>query len=93
MGTGAAPWACAFYGLELNVYMVKVSSQQKPYRKAVMQTYGANVIPSPSDTTEVGRKILAEHPDTGGSLGCAISEAIEVALSKDKCRYVLGSRA
>ena len=56
-----------------------------------MQTYGANVIPSPSDTTEVGRKILAEHPDTGGSLGCAISEAIEVALSKDKCRYVLGS--
>lgn len=95
--TGAGQWgtalsmACAFYGLELNVYMVKVSSQQKPYRKAVMQTYGANVIPSPSDTTEVGRKILAEHPDTGGSLGCAISEAIEVALSKDKCRYVLGS--
>ena len=95
--TGAGQWgtalamACAFYGLDLNVYMVKVSSQQKPYRKAVMQTYGANVIPSPSDTTEAGRKILAEHPDTGGSLGCAISEAIEVALHKDKCRYVLGS--
>lgn len=95
--TGAGQWgtalamACAFYGLDLNVYMVKVSSQQKPYRKAVMQTYGANVIPSPSDTTESGRKILAEHPDTGGSLGCAISEAIEVALHKDKCRYVLGS--
>lgn len=95
--TGAGQWgtalsmACAFYGLDLNVYMVKVSSQQKPYRKAVMHTYGANVIPSPSDTTAAGRKILAENPDTGGSLGCAISEAIEVALSKDKCRYVLGS--
>ena len=95
--TGAGQWgtalsmACAFYGLDLNVYMVKVSSQQKPYRKAVMETYGANVIPSPSDTTEVGRKILAEHPGTGGSLGCAISEAIEVALHRDKCRYVLGS--
>jgi len=95
--TGAGQWgtalsmACAFYGLDLNVYMVKVSSQQKPYRKAVMETYGAHVIPSPSDTTEAGRKILAEHPDTGGSLGCAISEAIEVALRRDKCRYVLGS--
>lgn len=95
--TGAGQWgtalsmACAFYGLDLNVYMVKVSSQQKPYRKAVMETYGAHVIPSPSDTTEAGRKILAEHPDTGGSLGCAISEAIEVALHRDKCRYVLGS--
>jgi len=95
--TGAGQWgtalsmACAFYGLDLNVYMVKVSSQQKPYRKAVMETYGAHVISSPSDTTEAGRKILAEHPDTGGSLGCAISEAIEVALRRDKCRYVLGS--
>lgn len=95
--TGAGQWgtalsmACAFYGLDLNVYMVKVSSLQKPYRKAVMETYGAHVIPSPSDTTEAGRKILAEHPDTGGSLGCAISEAIEVALHRDKCRYVLGS--
>ncbi len=95
--TGAGQWgtalsmACAFYGLHADVYMVKVSSQQKPYRKAVMETYGANVIPSPSDTTEVGRKILAEHPGTGGSLGCAISEAVEVALHRDKCRYVLGS--
>lgn len=95
--TGAGQWgtalsmACAFYGLDLSVYMVKVSAAQKPYRKAVMHTYGANVIPSPSDTTEAGRKILAATPDTGGSLGCAISEAIEVALSKDKCRYVLGS--
>ena len=95
--TGAGQWgtalsmACSFYDLDLSVYMVKVSSEQKPYRKAVMQTYGANVIPSPSDTTTVGRKILAENPGTGGSLGCAISEAIEVALSKENCRYVLGS--
>ena len=95
--TGAGQWgtalsmACAFYGMDLSVYMVKVSSQQKPYRKAVMQTYGANVIPSPSDTTEVGRKILAENPNTGGSLGCAISEAMEVSFKKENCRYVLGS--
>lgn len=95
--TGAGQWgtalsmACAFYGLKLKVYMVKVSSQQKPYRKAVMETYGAEVIPSPSDTTNIGRKILAAHPDTGGSLGCAISEAIETAVTTDKCRYVLGS--
>jgi tryptophan synthase beta chain len=71
--------------------MVKVSSEQKPYRKALMEAYGASIIPSPSDTTESGRKILAENPGTGGSLGCAISEAIEVALKTDKCRYVLGS--
>jgi tryptophan synthase beta chain len=95
--TGAGQWgsalsmACAFYGLDLKVYMVKVSSEQKPYRKALMEAYGANVIPSPSDTTDAGRKILAENPGTGGSLGCAISEAIEVALKTDKCRYVLGS--
>ena len=95
--TGAGQWgtalsmACAFYGLNLSVYMVKVSSEQKPHRKEVMRTYGAKVIPSPSTTTEAGRKILAEHPDTGGSLGCAISEAIEVALGTSNCRYVLGS--
>ncbi len=95
--TGAGQWgsalsmACAFYDIDLSVYMVKVSSEQKPYRKALMETYGAKVIPSPSNTTNVGRKILAENPGTGGSLGCAISEAIEVALTTDKCRYVLGS--
>lgn len=95
--TGAGQWgtalamACAYYKLDLSVYMVKISSQQKPYRKAVMETYGAKVIPSPSDTTQVGRKILEEFPETGGSLGCAISEAIEVATHKDDCRYVLGS--
>lgn len=95
--TGAGQWgtalsmACAFYGVDLSVYMVKVSSQQKPYRKAVIETYGAKVIPSPSDTTEIGRKILADNPDTGGSLGCAISEATEVAMKTENCRYVLGS--
>lgn len=95
--TGAGQWgtalamACAFYGIDLTVYMVKVSAQQKPYRKAVIETYGGKVIPSPSDTTEVGKKILAENPNTGGSLGCAISEAMEVALKTDNCRYVLGS--
>jgi tryptophan synthase beta chain len=95
--TGAGQWgtamamACAFYGIDLTVYMVKVSSEQKPYRKALMETYGANLIPSPSNTTEAGRKILAREPDTGGSLGCAISEAIETSVKTDKCRYVLGS--
>lgn len=95
--TGAGQWgsalsmACAFYGIDLTVYMVKVSSEQKPYRKALMETYGAKVIPSPSNTTNAGRKILEENPGTGGSLGCAISEAIEVAVTTDKCRYVLGS--
>lgn len=95
--TGAGQWgtalsmACAYYGIDLKVYMVKVSSQQKPYRKAVIETYGGEVIPSPSDTTEAGRKILAKNPETGGSLGCAISEAIEVAMTTDNCRYVLGS--
>lgn len=95
--TGAGQWgtalsmASAFFGLDLDVYMVKVSSEQKPYRKAVMETYGANVIPSPSNTTEVGKAILAKNPTTGGSLGCAISEAVEVAVKSDNARYVLGS--
>jgi tryptophan synthase beta chain len=95
--TGAGQWgtamamACAFYNLKLTVYMVKVSSEQKPYRKALIETYGANLIPSPSNTTESGRKILETDPNTGGSLGCAISEAIETAVKTDKCRYVLGS--
>ena len=83
--------ACGFYGLDLSVYMVKCSANQKPHRKAVIQTYGAKVIPSPSNTTAVGRKILADNPTTGGSLGCAISEAVEVATTTPNCRYVLGS--
>ena len=95
--TGAGQWgtalsmACGYFGLKLRVYMVRVSSEQKPYRKAVMETYGAKVIPSPSDTTNVGRKILAEFPDNTGSLGTAISEAVEVAVSTEGTRYVLGS--
>lgn len=95
--TGAGQWgtalsmACAFFGLDLTVYMVKVSAEQKPFRKTVMETYGAKVIPSPSTTTEVGKRILAEHPDTGGSLGCAVSEALEVAMKTPNCKYVLGS--
>lgn len=95
--TGAGQWgtalsmACAYYNIPLNIFMVKVSTEQKPYRKAVMETYGAKVTPSPSDTTEVGRKILAENPGTGGSLGCAISEAMEVSMKTPNCRYVLGS--
>ena len=95
--TGAGQWgtalsmAAAFFGLNLDVFMVKVSSLQKPYRREVMRTYGANVIASPSDTTEAGRKILKEFPETGGSLGCAISEAVEKAVSTPGCRYVLGS--
>lgn len=95
--TGAGQWgtalamACAFYDIDLAVYMVKVSAEQKPHRRAVIQTYGGKVIASPSETTEVGRRILAENPNTGGSLGCAISEAMEVALHTDNCRYVLGS--
>ncbi len=95
--TGAGQWgtalsmACAFYGIDLDVFMVKVSSEQKPHRREVMRTYGARVTPSPSETTAVGRKILAEHPGTGGSLGCAVSEAVEVAMNKPGCKYVLGS--
>jgi tryptophan synthase beta chain len=95
--TGAGQWgtalamACAYYKVNLIVYMVKVSAEQKPYRKAVIETYGGKVVPSPSDTTEVGRKILAENPGTTGSLGCAISEAVETAVKTENCRYVLGS--
>ncbi len=95
--TGAGQWgtalamACAYFGVDLTVYMVKVSAEQKPYRKAIIETYGANVVPSPSDTTAIGRRILEEHPGTGGSLGCAISEAVEKAVNTDNCRYVLGS--
>lgn len=95
--TGAGQWgtalseACAYFGIPLTVYMVKVSSQQKPYRKAIMETFGAKVIPSPSTNTEVGRAILAKNSNNGGSLGCAISEAIEHAVKEENCRYVLGS--
>lgn len=95
--TGAGQWgtalsmACAYLGLDCKVYMVKCSYEQKPFRREVMRTYGADVTPSPSMTTQVGRKILAEHPDTTGSLGCAISEAVEVAVSTPGYRYVLGS--
>lgn len=95
--TGAGQWgtalsmACAYLGLDLKVYMVKVSYEQKPFRREVMRTYGAEVTPSPSTTTEVGKKILAEFPDTTGSLGCAISEAVEAAVTNDGYRYVLGS--
>ena len=95
--TGAGQWgtalseACSYFGLDLDVFMVKGSYNQKPYRKAVMQTFGANVVASPSDTTKVGRAILETHPGTSGSLGCAISEAIEKATTTPNCRYVLGS--
>ncbi|MDE6780232.1 MAG: TrpB-like pyridoxal phosphate-dependent enzyme, partial [Ruminococcus sp.] len=87
----ALSMACSYFDLDCKVYMVKCSYEQKPFRREVMRTYGANVTPSPSDTTEVGRKILAEFPDTNGSLGCAISEAVEAAVSQDGYRYVLGS--
>ena len=83
--------ACAYLGLDCHVFMVKCSYEQKPFRREVMRTYGAEVTPSPSDTTEVGRRILAEFPDTTGSLGCAISEAVECAVSTPNTRYVLGS--
>ncbi|NLK36817.1 MAG: TrpB-like pyridoxal phosphate-dependent enzyme [Epulopiscium sp.] len=95
--TGAGQWgtalsmACAFYDLPLKVYMVKISAEQKPYRKAVIETYGGTVIPSPSNTTNAGRAILAKDPNCTGSLGTAISEAIEVAVSTPNTRYVLGS--
>ncbi len=95
--TGAGQWgtalsmACAYLGLDCKVYMVKVSYEQKPFRREVMRTYGASVTPSPSMETGVGRKILAEHPGTTGSLGCAISEAVEKATSLPGYRYVLGS--
>lgn len=95
--TGAGQWgtalsmACAFFDLDCKVYMVKVSYEQKPFRREVMRTYGASVTPSPSMDTEVGRKILEAHPGTTGSLGCAISEAVEVATKNEGYRYVLGS--
>ncbi len=95
--TGAGQWgtalsmACSYFGLDCKVFMVKCSYEQKPFRREVMRTYGANVTPSPSTTTEVGKKILAEHPGTTGSLGCAISEAVEVATNTEGYRYVLGS--
>lgn len=95
--TGAGQWgtalsmASAYLGLDCKVYMVKVSYEQKPFRREVMRTYGASVTPSPSMDTEVGQRILKEHPGTGGSLGCAISEAVEVATKTEGYRYVLGS--
>ncbi len=95
--TGAGQWgtalaeACAFFKIPLTVFMVKCSYEQKPFRRSVMQTFGAEVIPSPSNTTKTGRAILEKDPDTGGSLGCAISEAVEKAVSTEGYRYVLGS--
>ena len=95
--TGAGQWgtalsmACSYFGLDCKVFMVKCSYEQKPFRREVMRTYGASVTPSPSTETEVGRKILSEHPGTTGSLGCAISEAVEKAVTNDGYRYVLGS--
>ncbi|MDO4333532.1 MAG: TrpB-like pyridoxal phosphate-dependent enzyme [Eubacteriales bacterium] len=95
--TGAGQWgtalsmACSYFDLDCKVYMVKVSYEQKPFRREVMRTYGAQVTPSPSDTTQIGRKILQEHPGTTGSLGCAISEAVEAATTQEGYRYVLGS--
>ncbi len=95
--TGAGQWgtalsmACSYFDLDCKVFMVKVSYEQKPFRREVMRTYGASVTPSPSDTTNVGRKILEEFPGTTGSLGCAISEAVEAAVTHEGYRYVLGS--
>ncbi|HOP11220.1 MAG TPA: TrpB-like pyridoxal phosphate-dependent enzyme [Oscillospiraceae bacterium] len=95
--TGAGQWgtalsmACAYFKMPLTVYMVKCSSEQKPFRKAVIETYGASLYPSPSTTTEIGKKMLADDPNTTGSLGMAISEAIEKAVTGDNMRYVLGS--
>lgn len=95
--TGAGQWgtalsmACSYFGLDCKVFMVKVSYEQKPHRREVMRTYGANVTPSPSETTQIGRDILARFPGTSGSLGCAISEAVEVAVNTPGYRYVLGS--
>ena len=95
--TGAGQWgtalsmSSAFFGLDCQVYMVKVSYEQKPFRREVMRTYGASVTPSPSMTTDIGKKINAEFPGTTGSLGCAISEAVEAAVKQPGYRYVLGS--
>jgi tryptophan synthase beta chain len=95
--TGAGQWgtalsmACGYFDLDCRVFMVKVSAEQKPYRKTVMETYGATVTPSPSDTTNIGKKMLADDPNTTGSLGCAISEAVEAAVTTEGYKYVLGS--
>lgn len=95
--TGAGQWgtalaeACSYFGLDLTVFMVKCSYEQKPFRKAIIETFNGKVVPSPSTTTEAGRKILEAHPDTTGSLGCAISEAVEKAVTTPDCKYVLGS--
>ncbi len=95
--TGAGQWgtalamACSHFDLPLKVYMVKCSYEQKPFRKSIIETFGADIIPSPSNTTNIGRAILEKHPGTTGSLGCAISEAVEVATSTEGYRYVLGS--
>ena len=95
--TGAGQWgtalsmACAYFELDCKVFMVKVSYEQKPFRREVMRTYGASVTPSPSTSTEVGKRILEAHPGTSGSLGCAISEAVEVAVGLEGYKYVLGS--
>lgn len=95
--TGAGQWgtalsmACSYYKLPLTVYMVKASCNQKPYRKNIIETFGGKIVPSPSNTTEVGRSILEKFPNTGGSLGCAISEAVEAAVSQPNTKYVLGS--
>jgi tryptophan synthase beta chain len=95
--TGAGQWgsalsfACQHFGIECDVYMVRISYEQKPYRKLMMNTWGANVFASPTNLTEAGRKILAEHPDSPGSLGIAISEAVEMAATRDDTKYALGS--
>jgi tryptophan synthase beta chain len=95
--TGAGQWGsalamgCQFFGLECKVYMVRISYDQKPYRRILMETWGANVVPSPSEDTEIGRKILKEDPDCSGSLGIAISEAVEDAATRDDTMYSLGS--
>ena len=95
--TGAGQWgtalsmACSYFDLDCQVYIVKCSYEQKPFRREVIRTYGAKITPSPSNTTEVGRAILKEFPDTNGSLGCAISEAVEAATKQEGYRYVLGS--
>ena len=95
--TGAGQWgtalsmACSYFGLDCKVFMVKCSYEQKPFRREVMRTYGATVTPSPSSTTKVGREILARFPNTSGSLGCAISEAVEASMQSESYRYALGS--
>lgn len=95
--TGAGQWgtalaeACSYYDIQLNVYMVKCSYEQKPFRKSIIKTFGGNIIPSPSNTTNAGKAILEIDPNSSGSLGCAISEAVEKAVTTKNCKYVLGS--